>query len=258
MKLDDVLARIAEEVNKFGGKPPPRAEIVRADGINDGERTDLVIDGVSTKFLVELKPESRFRGTKGGPARFRMNIGKYGSKTHFIQRRGGDFDYPKAARILVGLARQYASSAQDDSTLRQNTVTAAQLTTELGLEPVGYITIDGTADRATPLKCVVRMSRVGTFDQVRVWASDLQERLYPVPKGHVVIQMECADTYYKTVSRATLLELASGDLPTQDRERLLKERSRFYYVYGSHAADYVVVPDDDESWEDLRNALGEE
>lgn len=144
MRKEQALQRIADVVNTMAGDPAPKAELIAPAGMEDGERTELVIDGFNTKWLVEIFPErtgDMFRKRETG--RMRMNIGDYGNKTQFIEGRDGTFDYPKAARVLVGIARQKKDAKAIDKAREENEELARQIRARTKSDDTGCISVKG-------------------------------------------------------------------------------------------------------------------
>jgi hypothetical protein len=94
----EVYRSIARLIDGMAGHS---AEVV---GGADDEHVGLKVDGAIVGPLVELFDErSRARpGERTG--RKRMNIGMYGAKQQFIQRKDGSFNWGRAAALLIRYA----------------------------------------------------------------------------------------------------------------------------------------------------------
>lgn len=186
MNREQLLLRLAEEVNRAriaDATGVATAEVVSAVGVaSDGERSKLNVCGVDMSHDIDFYPEGTRSGWRAVPrktGKMRMNIGCYGTKTQFHEKRDGGFNMEKAASLLVTLAREKILRGKTQNVRRDNEALAELILSE---EVPSSINRSQIVVNATDEPGMMTASlRVGTLSNeagirriVRVWVDLIQ------------------------------------------------------------------------------------
>lgn len=184
MNREQLLMELAAAVNnaRIGDDTGvASATVVQIPNMRDGERTKLMVCGVDMAGTIEFFP----KGTRGGwqsnqrkTGKMRMNIGQYGEKVQFHERRDGTLDMEKAARLLVTLARKRILDGEAYARRLANQRLAELITTEEVPHSIGkQIVLEATDEEGM----LTAKLRVGTLSNeagirriVRVWVDLIQ------------------------------------------------------------------------------------